>query len=32
MQLKTSSLEFEKFGSVYEQPIVPDACGIISRD
>ena len=32
MQLKTSSLEFEKFGSVYEQPIVPDHCGMISRD
>ncbi|WP_162609619.1 helix-turn-helix domain-containing protein [Lachnoclostridium sp. An131] len=32
MQLKTSSLEFEKFGSVYEQPIVPEECGMISRD
>ena len=32
MQLKTSSLEFEKFGSVYEQSILPEHCGMISRD
>lgn len=32
MQLKTSSLEFERFGSVYEQPLIPERCGMISRD
>lgn len=32
MQLKTSSLEFEKFGSVYEQPVVPDHNDMISRE
>ena len=32
MQLKTSSLEFEKFGSVYEQPVIPDHNDMISRD
>ena len=32
MQLKTFSLEFEKFGSVYEQPVVPDHNDMISRE
>ena len=32
MQLKTSSLEFDRFGSVYEQPLIPERCGMISRD
>lgn len=32
MQLKTSSREFEKFGSVYEQPVVPDHNDMISRE
>lgn len=32
MQLKTSSLEFEKFGSVYEQPVVPDHNDMIGRE
>lgn len=32
MQLKTSSLEFEKFGSVYERPVIPDHNDMISRD
>ena len=32
MQLKTSSLEFERFGSVYDQPVSPADSGMISRD
>ena len=32
MQLKTSSLEFERYGSVYDKPVSPGNTGMISRD
>ena len=32
MQLKTSSTEFEKYGSVYEKPLDLEECGMISRN
>lgn len=32
MQLKTSSLEFERYGSVYDKPVSPGNSGMISRD
>ena len=32
MQLKTSSLEFERYGSVYDKPVSPGNPGMISRD
>lgn len=32
MQLKTSSLEFERFGSVYDSPATAEKSGQISRD
>jgi len=32
MQLKTSSIEFEKYGTVYNTPVALDARGMISRD
>lgn len=32
MQLKTSSTEFEKYGSVYETPLDLKQCGMISRN
>lgn len=32
MQLKTSSLEFERFGSVYDKPVSLEKTGMISRD
>ena len=32
MQLKTSSLEFERFGSIYDQPVSQNETGMISRE
>lgn len=32
MQLKTSSLEFERFGSVYDKPVSLEKTGMICRD
>lgn len=32
MQLKTSSTEFEKYGFVYDEPLVLEKCGMISRN
>ena len=32
MQLKTSNLEFERFGSIYDQPVSQNETGMISRE